>query len=708
MPDSPRFALKFASYLLLVLSLSLLQACTAVTQTIAPAPSTAPSVQATAVPVLLSVPAANVQLKEDAEQAATKPVETAAPDVQSHWLFDSAKDGSLPSGSILPPGIFKSMRAQVAAAPTSRAMDSVAGAELALLSLSNTNVERQTLGRVHAAPALKVTLYSSPTTFAHFAVFGVDYQLSLSVWQEFMARHGIEYEVVKDIDVLRYHRPAGVLILPSAVALNAEERDALADYRKRGGSVLATWLSGVRGALGEWTGFDFMAGNLNTAVVGDTSDDEDDVYLIPYGDSPVTHHLAAGLRVWTPRAAGWYPLRLAGVNSAASIMDWSRSVHAQKANSVISYNERMQANGLSSRVVVLGYPERTWFAADPVAMDAIALDALTWLERRPAAYLGTWPAHHRSAMVMALDESNQWDDSEYRYAALAESLSGHVSYYLLSQQVAEVKSQMQSLQARGHEVACLGDSFDGFSDQSTRVQQKRVKQMMSEMGAAGFSNGRLGFHAPMESYDPTTIKVLQDQGFRYLIGDPSSSESRLPSYAGNGPVPGILILPRTQNGPDDVLGEGQDFKDFLAEFSSSERMGGLNVLRIPSASMMDDKQWAEFATQLKLHEKSMWIASGIEVANWWQERARVQVSLDSSVTPSMLTVVVDGTHPLQQPVTVMVNLPRPNASMRLLQDDTEQYNPVVVRRDVWRTDIELNQLAPGTHHWFLQFGSVAK
>ncbi|MEQ1917298.1 MAG: hypothetical protein ABL856_11285 [Gallionella sp.] len=708
MPDSLRFALKFTSYLLLVLSLSLLQACTSVTQTKAPAPSSAPSVQPTAVPVLLSVPAAHVQRKEGAQQAATKPAETAAPDVQSHWLFDSAKDGSLPPGSILPPGIFKTMRAQVAAVPASRAMDSVAGAELALLSLSNTNVERQTLGRVQAAPALKVTLYSSPTTFAHFAVLGVDYQLSLSVWQEFMARHGIEYEVVKDIDVLRYHRPAGVLILPSAVALNAEERDALADYRKRGGSVLATWLSGVRGALGEWTGFDFMAGNLNTAVVGDTSDDEDDVYLIPYGDSPVTHHLAAGLRVWTPRAVGWYPLRLAGVNSAAAIMDWSRSVHAEKANSVISYNERMQANGLSSRVVVLGYPERTWFAADPVAMDAIALDALTWLERRPAAYLGTWPAHHRSAMVIALDESTQWGDTEYRYADLAESLSGHVSYYVLSQQVTDIKSQMQILLARGHELGCMGDSFDGFGGQSTRVQKKRVKQMMGEMDAAGFSIACKGFHAPMESYDPTTIKMLQENGFRYLIGDSSSSESRLPSYAGDAVTAGLLILPRTQNGPDDVLGEGLDFKDFLAELSLSERMGGLNVLRIPGDSMMDDKQWAQFGAKLKQFGKSMWVASGIEVVDWWQERARVSVSLDSSVTPAMLTVVVEGAQPLQQPITVMVNLPRPNASMRLLQDDTEQSYPVVVRRDVWRTDIELNQLAPGTHHWFLQFGSVAK
>ena len=707
MLGSLRVARKLGTNFYVLLCLCLLQACTTLTQTNSASSQQASTLQSNAVPILLTVPAASVQPKLGVAQAVPLTDELEQPGLPNNWVFESAKDGSLPEGSILPPGIFKSLRAQDTIVSPSRSMDLIIGSEVPQLGLLNTHTDRQKIGQVQAAPALKVTLYASPTTFAHFAVLGVDYQLSLSVWQEFLKRHAIEFELVKDIDVLRYHRPAGVLILPSAVALNAEERDALADYRKRGGSILATWLSGVRGSIGEWKGFDFMAGSLNTGVVGDTSQDEDDVYIIPYGDSPVTHHLAAGLRVWTPRAAGWYPLRLAGINSAAAILDWSRSVHAGKANSVISYNERVQANGQSSRVVVLGYPERTWFAADPVAMDSIALDSLNWLARQPAAYLGTWPAHHRSAMLMALDESTQWGDTEYRYADLAETLSGHVSYYVLSQQVADVKSQMQTLQTRGHEVACMVDSFDGFGDQSSREQKKRLKQMAGEMDAAGFSNACQGFHAPMESYDPTTIKMLQENGFRYLIGDTSSSESRLPGYAGDGVKARILILPRTQNGPDDVLGEGLDFKDFLAELSLSERMGGLNVLRIPSDSMMDDKQWAQFGAKLKQFDKSMWVASGIEVADWWQERARVRVSLDSSITPSMLTVVVEGTQPLQQPVTVMVNLPRPNASMRLLQDDTELSHPVVVRRDVWRMDIELNQLAPGAHHWFLQFGTVA-
>lgn len=654
-------------------------------------------------PLLLTVPAARVQRIETAQPAAPVPATSEAPGQQ--WVFESAKDGSLPTGAVLPRGIFSTPQRTSANQTASRSGELLTDAGMPQVVMSDATQARKLIARVRPSPAWKVTLYASPTTTAYFAALGVDYQYNVSVWQEFLGRHGIGYEVVKDADVLRYHRPAGVLLLPSAVALDDEERAAIADYRKRGGAVLATWLNGVRGALGEWTGFDFMSGTLNTGVVGDTSGEGDDVYIIPNGGDPISHTLAAGLRVWTARTAGWYPLRLDGVNTAAAIMDWSRGVQAGKPNSIISYHERVQANGLSSRVVVLGYPERTWWASEPAAMDALAYDALTWLARRPAAYLATWPAHHRSALVMALDESNIWDDGERRYADLAERLSGHASYYVLTQQMAGSKDQLRSLQARGHEIAYLGDSFDGFADQSTREQNKRVKQMVAEMGEAGIPGESRGFHAPMESYDAATVAVLQADGFRYLIGAPSSSETRLPSYAGAGQSSGILILPRTQNGPDDVLGDGRDFKDFLTEFNSAERMGGLNVLRIPGASTMDDKQWLQFSDELQRHARSMWVASAVEVANWWQERERVSVSLDDSVTPAMLTVTVQGTQALQQPVTVMVNLPRPDARLKLLSDDTEQAAVQVVRRDVWRADIELGLLSAGTHHWFVQFDS---
>lgn len=693
-------------YLLIVSGIVLLQSCA--DTSLHPANTAISNSQPLSgpVPVLLNVPAARVVRKGAVSDPMIDEAESSV--VQPAWIFTSAQDGSLPQGAILPPGIFTSLSIKSDAQARASSKEFVAETRLPEVRLSDYREARQVIASVHPTAPLHALIYASPTSRDFYATLGVDYQQNIAVWQDFMARHEINFEVVTDIDVLMYHRSPSVLLLPSAVALNDEERAAIQTYRKRGGAVLATWLSGVRGPLGEWTGFGFMEDVLNTGVAGDTSQDGDDVYINPYGDNPVTHRLPAGLRVWTARTEGWYPLRLVGVNSAASIMDWSRNVRAGKSNSVISYNERVQANGLSSRAVVLGYPERTWQAADPTAMDAIAMDALNWVARRPAAYLGAWPKHHRSAMLLALDASNGMSANEARYAKQAESISGHISYFVLTQQLADAHAQLAGLQAHGHEVGFLGDRFESYAGQSESEQRRRIDLMLEEMKVDALPGSHQGFHAPMEAYDPTTIKVLAATGMRYMIGDPSASEDRLPTYIKTGDMQGILILPRTQNGPDDVLSEGHDYQDFLAELSLSERMSGLSVVRIPSASVMNDKQWAQFDAALRVHEKSMWVASGKEIADWWETRSQVSVTLDDTVTPALLTVDVQGQQVLPQPVTVMVNLPSLHARLSVLPDDGERIVPAVVRRDVWRADIILDALTPGRHHWFLRFDDVDK
>ena len=46
----------------------------------------------------------------------------------------------------------------------------------------------------------------------------------------------------------------GVLLLPSVVALSQADRDAIKKFRQRGGSILSTWLTGVRTENGDWVG----------------------------------------------------------------------------------------------------------------------------------------------------------------------------------------------------------------------------------------------------------------------------------------------------------------------------------------------------------------------------------------------------------------------------------------------------------------------
>ena len=158
---------------------------------------------------------------------------------------------------------------------------------------------------------------------------GVDAKVNIRIWETFLRKYNITFRIVSSIEQLEGIQ-SGVLLLPSSVALSEREKQAVIGFRAKGGSVLASWLTGVRNEKGEWRGFDFMANALDTMVVGNTEEAEDDTFMMPYGDSPITHHLPAGLRVWLARPKEWYPLRLIGRHPAAQIMDWSRAIYIRK------------------------------------------------------------------------------------------------------------------------------------------------------------------------------------------------------------------------------------------------------------------------------------------------------------------------------------------------------------------------------------------
>jgi hypothetical protein len=210
-----------------------------------------------------------------------------------------------------------------------------------------------------------VWLYASPSSQGYFACGNLNYKVSTGVWEVFLQKYAIPFTVIRSVEALEAVEP-GVLLLPSSVALSDREKRAVLGFRAKGGGLLGSWLSGVRGERGEWQGWDFMARALDVAVVGTTESEEDETFLMPYGDSPVTHSLQAGVRIWLERVKGWYPLRLLGDHPSARMMDWSRTPGSGKPSSVVAFDERKQSTGLWSRSVALGYRAHVAFRRSQV------------------------------------------------------------------------------------------------------------------------------------------------------------------------------------------------------------------------------------------------------------------------------------------------------------------------------------------------------
>lgn len=557
-------------------------------------------------------------------------------------------------------------------------------------------------------PPLKtmVWLYASPSTQALMETGGIDFKVQLRVWESFLRKYRIPFKTINTVDLLESSAP-GVLVLPSLVALSEREKLAVSKFRSQGGGVLATWLTGVRDAKGAWQGFSFMENVLDTRVLGDTAIDEESNFLMPHGDGPITHNLPAGQRIWLERVPDMYPLRLLGQQSAASIMDWSRNSVQGKTLSSMVFAEKAQSTGALSRSVVLGYPERLWMSTDPKMMDAIAHNALRWLLRYPVVYLAAWPYPFTNAISMAVQAPEIVDDVDVKFSHWFEGVGARATYYVVTEILPKSTDALKKLQAKGHEIGYLSDHFEGFKGQPENTQSKRLMTMQQQMKEASLLVGAdSGFSAPMDSFDKTTVALLNQLRLGHYLAGNDGTDGRLPVRSVGTNESSLVMLPRTISGPEDLMNEGdpdEGLQQFLAELDLAQSMGSLSIVRFPNQSLLADDQLKPIFDQLRNSKKTSWLALNSQVAHWWRERSRVAAVLEMSSGTAKLSVTIDGTAPMNRPASVVVNLPEANSSLRLLADGHTYKLSTSTVLDPWRVAVSLEGLPPGSYRWLMQF-----
>src|SRR5258706_1045547 len=79
-----------------------------------------------------------------------------------------------------------------------------------------------------------VVLYASPTTQTYLAKVSASYDVLLKQWRDYFKEHKRAFKEVNDPAALASHKDA-VIVVPSAIALNDVERNALVDHHRNGG-----------------------------------------------------------------------------------------------------------------------------------------------------------------------------------------------------------------------------------------------------------------------------------------------------------------------------------------------------------------------------------------------------------------------------------------------------------------------------------------
>jgi hypothetical protein len=374
----------------------------------------------------------------------------------------------------------------------------------------------------------------------------------------------------------------------------------------------------------------------------------------------------------------------------------------------MTYDER--ESGRPSRVAVLGLPERLWQSVAVDDFNKILSDTLLWLARRPDAYVATWPQAAGPAVMLAFDAPDPLTEQDLSLFSVAESFGGKANYFLLSEHLESAPESVQALlKETHHEVAWLGDRFEEFKDQPLNKQSRRIAVMLKEAAKVGLPvTAGAGFHAPMESYDGETSRALADKGFAYQITDSGVTDSLLPVLAKGLEGRDFLLYPRSMVAINGLLSGGLSPDVAAQQYAAALRthldLGGLTVIPVMQGEVFASVRWKQLMQSgFSAVRGKPWLASGREIATWWKAYRRVSATVDLSVSPPLLTVNIAGEENLQQPVSLLLNLPAKARSLRLVQDNTDDkaFAPNLSTHDDWRQRLSLEGVLPGTYHWYL-------
>jgi peptidoglycan/xylan/chitin deacetylase (PgdA/CDA1 family) len=482
---------------------------------------------------------------------------------------------------------------------------------------------------VHAAAP--VVLLRSDTTAAFFLANGGDYERILAPWRSLFARHGIKVQEMPAAQLESVKQPA-VLVLASSAALGEAERDAIRSRLAAGWSVLGTWGVGVRDGKGNWTGYEFIDEVFAARVAPELAPGKDERFLLPFGETPLSHALPAGKRIYL-MPTNEPLLRVHARNAAARFGNYMREATQPGALlAAAAFDERDGA-----RRAYFGFAETTWDSAQ-ADLDAMLLGTLDWLRRKPIVMKSAWPYPHQAALLLEMDTEDKFENS-VRFAAVLERFGIRGTFYSLTSEAIRHPNVVKRLASR-HEIAYHADVHTGFAKLERKQQDERLRAMIKDMGKLlPDVSVATGFRAPLEQYDATTEKALRANGLRHHAASPAARDDALPGFSsaepGLPPDKALVVLPRTWLDDINLFTSGllkgtsaeKMMLDSLEDTLAMRSFGllSLHTQQFYKGSVMQ-RATPRLLERIAEQKGSIWVAPGEQIARWWREREAVQIT----------------------------------------------------------------------------------
>lgn len=493
---------------------------------------------------------------------------------------------------------------------------------VALVSVAAIASQPEAQPRVSSKP--QFILYASPGSSKLLADDPVDLKWRVNRWRDLLRERGASYTIVTHPQQLAQVPLGAALILPSAVVLNDDERRQITQRIASGESLLATWMPGTLDAQGKAVATGFLENAFHVSAKSAPVDDKS--FLVTVADTPLTHALPTGSRLWLGQDKR-YPTPLLTTTGGAYLANWSR---APGETGLLAFTTVG-----NSRRALLGWPEAAWGGqAEFLKLAQLALD---WAEGKPVAYLRNWPSPYRGAMTIGVDALWRFENVP-RIAELMSRFGVRGSFHFLPADAASNAALIRELLKGGHSVGGFGDVAEPFAGQPEGEQRARVERMMQGFRSTlGADFALSGLRAPQGATDTATERAAAS--LDYLV-DSGRIDSTVPVLAENRRL--ALISASANFGTESAL---ETIASGLAEAAGKARLlGGYAFVGVDGAGFLRASALEvglnRFLEGTRESGKDLWKAHAAEVAAWWRERGQLRVSSTWDARESLMIVDV--------------------------------------------------------------------
>ncbi|UCC47364.1 MAG: polysaccharide deacetylase family protein [Gemmatimonadota bacterium] len=501
------------------------------------------------------------------------------------------------------------------------------------------------LPELPATVAWTAYLYESPRSARFFP--NQDYYSALLVrWGSLLEVVGATVERVSGAAAIDSLGQGELLVMPAAVCLDDEERDALLRHAERGGHMLATWALGARDEECDWLGYEFLRDVAGAETAG-TLEGRPPTYLVAPHGSVIAAGLPPGSRIEL-RTEPWITLRA----HASSVFwsDWALNPRPAPEGGAggAALAHRLDSGG---RFTWFGY--RVDVAAsepDQRLVDRLAQNAALWAAGHVVADVDPWPGGYEAAMAVTLDVEHSFRNSR-RLARRFGAIHVPVTFFVVTQLALEHPELAPALRAVG-EIGSHSVDHRQIAGRSWNTQLAGANQARADI-AAWSGDLPLGLRPPRELFDSLTLEAWRRSGGTYLAAS-NGARSAAPDIF-DVESGAIVVLPRVVD--DDytvIVTRGQTRPDSLrAAFASGlEKMrslGGLDLVTLHTQLVDSDRRLDALESVVRLAQEAgdVWIAGASEIADWWMQRAGLELGVRERADRSaILWVHNSGTEPV--------------------------------------------------------------